>query len=481
MDDADIRCSLNPDVPKVNEHLTNIVRSFCHDTKVEKTTVIDSLGTHIVEGIPLFFAGDRVIWSAGLEEEKRPKISWKSLHDTRLVIDPSYSEQEADEGMEQIIDLSHEVGRSIFALKTMNIFREAFMKSGITPRSIVFVHGLTGVKKTTYSNFQSHIYNRDQILESPPRFNASIPAAVNLLYEKNDCVVVYDDLFPAQDRSIHKHQEKVLLEITRVIGDGIEPARMRGHKVAKKPPRCGVLFTGEYSIGGGSDAARMLPIKMTVPIDNDALSACQREPLMLSTFYHNFIEWYITNFDKVCRLLKEWISAYRNTKTGVHDRLQETQFLLEAAYKLYLTYRTEKGFIAKEDALELYQSFYQQLRHNIKEQNARVERSQGVANDFDYLALLRTMCSERRFSLVQNIKDFEAKEHDGVIHKDHLYIRRDNLMKKIKLYEPSADFDDILKRLKDQRALKTGKNSNSRQLGGGRGMRFYAIKIEKLK
>ena len=80
-----------------------------------------------------------------------------------------------------------------------------------------------------------------------------------------------------------------------------------------------------------------------------------------------------------------WLAANRSIKTDIHDRLQETQFCLEASYKLYLTYRIDKVFITIEDALEQYTAYYQQLRAIVKEQNNRVNRSRGIKTDVDYL------------------------------------------------------------------------------------------------
>ena len=478
-DDVDSRCLIYPEATKAREHIANMIRIASHGANVKKTTVIDRLGTHIIEGIPVFNAGDRLIWAENIE--RKPSVKWNPSQSIQLVIDPNCSEQDAEAGIMRILALSPEVGRLLCAFNILNIFREAFIASTIAPRNILYVHGLTGIKKTTYTNFQSHIYNRDKLLEQPTRLNASIAAAVKLLYEKSDCVLILDDLFPAEDKGIHKQQEKTLLEITRVIGDGIEPARMRGNKVAKAPPRCGVLFTGEYYIGKGSDAARLLPVNMTISIDNDKLSACQREPLILSTFYYYFIQWYITNFDYICNLLKEWFDAYRNIKTGIHDRLQETQFCMEASYKLFLTYRMEKGFISKEDALSEYDSFYQQLYSIVAKQNEHVYQASKIKPNTDYLVLIRLMYHKKILKFVNSIKDFEVKEHDGLIHKGHLYLRSEKMMKKIHTFEPLADFSDVLENLKKHDALKLGKNSNSRQLHGGKGIRFYAIKLAKLQ
>jgi hypothetical protein len=159
----------------------------------------------------------------------------------------------------------------------------------------------------------------------------------------------------------------------------------------------------------------------------------------------------------------------------------ETQFCLESAYKLYLTYREEKGFISHDTVLDQYNVFYQQLRNLVVEQNVRANHGRGYkAINVNYLQIIRSLYRDKRFCLVQNIKDFEAKEHDGLVLGDYLYLRRDKLMVKIKTFEASADFDDVLKSLKIQRALKTGKDSNSRKIGGSR-LRFYAIPLNKLQ
>lgn len=481
----DLRCILNPDVGKANGHIANVIRLQCAKVPVERMTTISRLGTHLVEDIPVFCAGDRLIWPKDIVD--KPSVKWSPQSNIRLAINPNCLEEEAVAGMMRVVNLSPEAGTIIFAQNLLYVMREAFTAAGTTPHVIVYLHGKTGVKKTTYSRFQTQIYNRDEPLEPLTRLNATIAAAVNLLYEKSECVVVFDDLFPAKDREIHRQQEKTLLELTRVIGDGIEPARMRGWKVAKEPPRCGVLFTGEYYIGSGSDAARLLPVNMATPIDNDKLTACQNEPLILSTFYSYFITWYITHFYDIINLLKEWIEVYRGTKTDIHARLQETQFCLEAAFTLFLTYCKDKGFVSHEAAVKRRGFFYQQLRAIVRSQNdcisSVVNAIDSAHSKVDYLALIRSIYHDKCFHLSDSVKDFSRGEHDGVIHDDCLFLRREKLMARLKVYDPLADFENVLNCLKEQQALRAGKDgSSSRKLhGGGRGLNFYAIRLGKLR
>jgi hypothetical protein len=477
--DVDSRCILNPGVPKASEYMANLVHLSVHDAPLEEAIIIDRLGTHIINGNAMFNTGDRLIWPDNLTE--KPNVIWKPTPNIRLAIDPKFSEENSVAGMMRVVDLSPESGKILFSQVLLYIQFEAFASIGIKPRCIVFLHGFTGNKKTTYSAFHSQLHNRDEALKSPVRLNASIPAAVKLLYKKSDSVAVLDDLFPAKDNGVRRWQEKTLLEITRVIADGIEPARMRGCKIAKAPPRCGVIFTGEYYTGAGSDAARLLPVKFATPIDNDKMTACQREPLMLSTFYNYYIRWYVKNYDKICALLKEWFVKYRSVKSDIHPRLEETQFFLEAAYKLFLTFCMEKGSISSEAALNEYNAFYNQLRAIVVKQNTRVNQGLGGApKQVDYLQVIRSLYLDRRFCLAGSPKDFEVKLHEGIIHKEHLYLRQDKLMAKIRTFEPTAEFDDVLKSLKTQYALKTGRDSNSRKIAGCR-LRFYAVRLSMLQ
>ena len=210
------------------------------------------------------------------------------------------------------------------------------------------------------------------------------------------------------------------------------------------------------------------------------MTECQQEPLMLSTFYNYFLQWYIDNFDEIVEVLKEWMAVYRSIQSDIHPRLQEAQFCLEAAFKLFLTYRQEKGFISREESLDEYNAFYNQLRTAVIEQNNRVNQTTCIKPiNVDYLKIIRSLYQDKRFRLVGSAKDFEAKEHDGIIHKNHLYLRSNKLMARINTFEPFAEFDDVLEDLKSQQALKAGKDSNSKKIAGS-SLRFYAIKLLKL-
>lgn len=459
-------CILNPDVPKATEHIVNIILLQYNIAPLETATLINRNRAYNIDGNRVYSVGDKLIWADNIKE--KPRVVFESLPNTRLVIDPDCTEKEAIAGIMRLVNLSN-IGEILFSFILLYIQRDMFKEVKLTPKISALIYAPTGWKKTTYANLMTHIFNRDMPLEQPSRLDASSAAAINRLYERDNSIVLLDDYM--QDSyadTIHN--------VLRVVGDGIEPARMRGYNIAKKPPRCGLLMTGEFNYyGQKSDAARLLPLKMTAPIDSAQLTVCQNEPLILSTFISFYIKWYISNYDELCRLINEWLTVYRNTPPTVHARLEETQFIIEASYRLFLTYCKEKEFIIPEHAIAKYNSFHKDLRAIIKEQDNRIKQDNGEKpRQIDYLKIIRELYQKGCFCLATTAKDFSKTDDDGIIKGDYICFRKDKLLAKIRTVEPSADFEEIIKDLLKKLALKPGTESTSRKLDGSK-LRFYFV------
>jgi hypothetical protein len=343
------------------------------------------------------------------------------------------------------------------------------------------VVGKTGEKKTTYTAFQTQLYDRDKSIEEPLRLNASIPAAEAILFQMRDCTRVLDDLFPTEGDT-KRHQEKTLTELTRIIGDKSGRARMSGNEVVTKEPQCGVIVTGEYLVGTGSTAARLLPVKFTNPIDHVKLSECQREPLVLSTFYRYYITWYIENYYEIQDLLATWLLESRRVNLGVHARLQESLFCLESAYKLFLHYCVAKGFASLETAKAQHSSFRKLLLDMVRQQDKRVnQQGKSEADKPEYLKIIGTLYNGKSIRLADSAERFKSK-HDGLIYYDCLCIPGAKLMEKVRAFVPAAKLDDIIDELLAQKALKiVNDKDRTVQIHGCGGRRFYAVKLKKLK
>ena len=136
----DSRCILNPDVPRAKGHIAAVIRLQYADKNIqtESMTLIDQIGGHCVEGVPVFHTGNELIWPDNLAEEEKPKVIFKPVPNIRLAIDPACSEREADAAMKRIVDLSLDAGRAILFLNLMCVQWDAFEAAGI-PRDAICI------------------------------------------------------------------------------------------------------------------------------------------------------------------------------------------------------------------------------------------------------------------------------------------------------------------------------------------------------
>lgn len=259
----DIRCSYNPDISdfKVERYLSNIIRNQLQKAPKRQVEYLTRAGMYKIGGQLIFCTGKEVI----PDYVKKDHVIEIALLEKNLDINDNLTEHDAVKGMLDFITLSPEAGQTLLAYKLGCFMRMAYEDVGRAPKSCIYLYGKTGVQKTTFSSLMVQTYNRNRGIISPPRLNASIPAAVQILKEKAGDVAILDDLFPAESRKVRRKMEETLTEIVRYIADGTLPARMRGKELSQESPKCGVIFTAEYIIGKGSDAARILPVEMTKP------------------------------------------------------------------------------------------------------------------------------------------------------------------------------------------------------------------------
>jgi len=355
-----------------------------------------------------------------------------------------------------------------------------YKEVGKAPHCIVFLVGGSGMQKTTYAAFQTQLYNRDKRIEEPIRLNATISAASAILHNKHDCVTVLDDLFPTKGETKRK-QEQTLTELVRIVGDNRGSLVMKDGEPFGKEPNCGVLVTGEYLIGNGSTAARLLPVEVTEPLGGLELTRCQQEPLILSTFYRYFIEWFIKNYNELKGWLAETLSESRDINFGIHARLQETFLHLDSASKIFFIYCMDKGFLTADEVNPYYLSFRDLLARLVIEQDVRTKQTcDGEDVDVDYLGITRTLYNGTALKLAGNVKQITDKHH-GLIYDKYLYLQSAKIMPEIQKFNPKANQQALIKSLREQNALKVVNGKNTIQISNGGGKRFLAIPLEKLR
>lgn len=474
----DIRCRYNPKYPalKIQRYLADHIRKALTGTP-KRQYRIARVGNHKVEDEHIFSTGVDYISSSPVRKGEydivQDSISYK------MDVDSSLTEAEAVAEMLELISLNPDAGRILTAHTLMYLMRSVYAEAWKAPRCSVFVFGDTGKQKTTYSAYMTQLYNRSDGIKDPARLDASIPAAVTLLYELDDCTVVLDDLFPADSTRMKAQQEETLIEITRIIGDGTAPARLKGGKLrTRQPPKQGAVFTGEYLIGSGSSAARILPVPNFQP-NSERLKHFQDNPLIVSTFYRNYLEWYIPKYVEIREYLKEWMNVYlSDVRLGIHDRLQETHYYFNTAYSLMLQYCYEKGLISEYDVERLHRSFMRMLTGLVLAQDELAKpNTSSTPDNVNYLPYIRRLFMEGDLIIADSPEVFSDYVHDGVLHNGCLWLRG----KQLKKHFPNANFNDIVSSLKAQDALKSAKGGRTNKIFALEGICFYAIPLEKLQ
>ena len=472
----DPRCWFNPNVSNavIQRYLESAVRSGMDSAPQREVFQLNNTGVSVIDGKAVFCIGGKVVQPPS--DIMSRKIITRQDIGKNLDIDINLSEGKAVSGIFDLVSLSPDPGRIILTYKILYLMRQAYIDAGAKPNFCIYLYGKTGTKKTTFSSFLTQMYNRRKGIESPPRLNASISAAVKILTEISDDTIVLDDLCPAESNQIRRQQEETLIEITRFIGDGTVPARVRGKELLSDSPKCGVIFTGEYIIGKGSDAARILPVEMMVP-DGERLKFFQDHPLIVSTFYYFFIKWFIENYKNIVMLLKEWLINYRKVSLGVHDRLQEMHFFLNTAFAMLMQYGDDKNFLSHTDAIRLHSSFRNLLTRLVMQQDRRVQKKQTEASKVqNYLGHIRELYTSGQLTIASDTKQFDERQHDGLLHRNRLYLRGNRLL----AYFPGLTIEDIADALDDQGALETGTKARTKQISSLNGMRFYVIPISRL-
>lgn len=474
--DLDERCCLNPDISltKIKRYLANSIRLQKKNASRKRVYQLSSTGISIIGREAVFCTGLEVIKAS--TSNISDMIIGQRLMNSHLDIDISISEPQVVSEMFDLVSLSPNPGRILWAHKLLYIMRQAYIDAGVKPNVCIYLYGSSGTNKTTFASFLTQMYNRREGINSPVRLNASIASAVQILLDVSDDVIVFDDLFPVESKQIRRHQEETLIEITRYVADGITPARMNGRKISKNTPKCGVVFTGEYLIGNGSNAARLLAVEMIQP-NGEKLKYFQDHPLVVSTFYYFYIRWFVENYKEIVGVLSEWLNRYRKINLGVHKRLQETHFFLNTAYAMLMQYCYEKNLMEKSDICRLQSSFGDLLTKLVKKQNERTQMT--VKNEQqckNYWECFQMLYLSGQILIADNVGQFNEKLHDGLIHRKCLYFRGNKIM----TYFPNASINDLVDELVSQGVLETGKGSNTKQISTLKGKRFYVIPLNLL-
>lgn len=458
-------------------YIANIIRAGLDCVPVETVYRLDRAGIFHIKDAIIFAAGDRVVTrSSAAEATPNFDLGQIPFH---LDIDPELTIAEAFEGMGELINLSAEIGRVLVAHVISGITRAAFKKAGLTPCAVLVVMGKSGMLKSHYVPHMVQLYNRQSGIGAVTRFNSTKRFIEDALYDYSECTAVIDDLHTAESRSIKRRNEETAEEIIRRIGDDTGRGRMDGHTHVQQQFRGNAVFIGEYTIGKASTIPRVLVVEITSPPNGAILDKYQRHhPLVVSTFYYYFIQWYVDHFAEICAAIDDSLTKSREAtaNSSIHGRLRDTQLYLQISYMLFLEFCVESRCCSKQDATEEYNNFSRYLARLIQAQQVRFDQDSN-SKSVDYPNLIRNLYHNNSFILAKSKKDFNPSVHDGLIYYDCLCLRGERLKNRLCQLGPNFNFNDCIASLLAAGALKLVENKHTVQIDGTGGIRFYAIHI----
>lgn len=474
------RCTFYPGCRNAKRYLENLIRTQLDQVPCEIRYRVDGLGINHFEGSILFVAGEQVI-TCSSSTKAIPKLEF--MHTKfRLDIDLGITAMESFNGMKELISLSPETGRVLVAHAISGIIRTAFKEAGFVPCAVLVIIGKSGMLKSHYVPQLVQLYNRGDEIKAVTRFNSSQSFIEAILSEYSECTAVIDDLHSAASRTIRSRNETTAEEIIRRISDDTGRGHKVGNTLVQEKFRGNAVFIGEYVFGKESTIPRALVVEITKRPDGKILDKYQRQqPLLVSTFYYFFIQWYVNHFNEIRDEIDVRLTKFRETMSdsGIHGRLCDTQFYLQISYMVFLEFCKESGFISQEDCLDEYKFFYEQVANLIQIQQERFRYGSGT-EEVDYLKHIQKLYKEGRLRVAEEKKAFKPDKHDGVICYDCLCLRGNCLERKLKNINARFSLEDCVKNLLAQDALKLVEQKNTVQISGTGGKRFYAIKLSKL-
>ena len=450
--EIDRRCVINHEYPKAKKYLGNLIRAKLHEVPTDVKYRLDRLGIHIINDQILFCAGDRVFSrSSGNDDRLNYELADIPF---RLDIDPELTGREVFDGMKVLISLSPEIGRILVAYVISGFIRTAFKEAGCPPCFALVIVGESGLLKSHYIPHMVQLYNRSDEIRSDTRFNSTTRFIEDILSECSERTVIIDDLHSAETRSIKKVNEATAEEIIRRIGDDMGRGHKEGNAQVQKTIGGNVIFIGEYMIGKDSTIPRSVVVYITKRPDGKIFDEYQRKkPLLVSTFYCFFIQWYVDHFHDICNEIGARLTAFRekSADSEIHRRLLNAQFCLKTSYMIFLAFCRESGFISLEDAKDEYHNFNARLANIILEQQARYKPE---IESVDYLQLIRKLYRCHKIRVASSDKMYHPDKHDGLIHYECLCLRRERLERLLREIYPNVNVNEVIEALTNMHALK---------------------------
>lgn len=365
---------LSPTVSTAGKEMAYYIKSQSKGIVPNKIYLFDKLGWHNICGQHCYCAGNMLIGCDIANYVISEELSGRYLFE----FDPSMSEEDCIKQIIQVMKIEPHISSIIFITGMVGVMRQLFKDADIKVPCCLYIFGGSQNRKTTAANFCTALYGRNNLQNlsgiSSLRVSSTEFKSEECADALKDGTFVFDDLYKEKNKPLHRDYEKRVRNIIRNFAD--DSSRTTAKSAFKN--NCQVVITAEYLLNTKTDLGRVMALEVKEPIDSERLSACQENPLSISTFYYHFIKWICSRYDSLVADLKQQFKAFRisgvSHKFG-YERLYEQAFLLSYAYGLFLDYATELGCkINDRDAAE--KQFFGYINRAVVEQMEVIKKLQ---------------------------------------------------------------------------------------------------------
>lgn len=405
---------LSPTTSTAGKEMAYYIRNQSKGNSANKIFLFDKLGWHNIDGKHLYCAGDTLIGDCTHQYEISAELSNKY----KFEYDSSMTAQETVKYIFNLMSVDTHIIPIIFVTGMLGVLRQLFKDADIKVPCCLYVFGKTQSRKTTATNFCTGLYNRNTLQNlsgiSTLRVSSTEFKSEECVNSLKDATFVFDDLYKENDKKLHKDYERRVRNIIRNFADNSPRTTAR----SSFENNCQVIITAEYLLNTKTDVGRLMLLEVKNPIDSQRLSACQGQPLSVSSFYYHFIKWVSNDYDSIVSDIKQEFKAFRtygaSHKFG-YERLYEQSFLLNYAFSLFLKYAIDIGYIIR-DKKSVENEFCSFVNEALEKQKVIIEKLETKeVHTINFSYELLSMLNSKAIKL-------GSKGDDCFIRSNHLYI-----------------------------------------------------------
>jgi len=210
-----------------------------------------------------------------------------------------------------------------------------------------YLTGRSGVFKTSWALVVLSLYGYS--LPTPPiGWNSTGNALESLTFAAKDALLVIDDDAPASDRFSQRELAATVSRVLRSQGNAVGRARLRasGESTYDRPPRGGLLITGEDVPAGQSIRARCLFIEVQAgQIDSSRLRQAQKQAQqgVYARAMAAWVQYLARDWEGKRRQLQDRVEELREQWGAVHGRTATALARLMATAELFQEFAAKVG------------------------------------------------------------------------------------------------------------------------------------------